>query len=215
MKIAIWYTLAPRAEAYINKSIRSFRDAWFFEKIYIYAEPWEYSIEDDNFEIIVNKNKLWCFKNYHNALTQLIKKNKEYVWVMQDDFIIMPEAKTKIAEFLLDVSEFWYVSINTPFRFPDIHCMWWNISNMGRWARPANYIMKTQTAIEMQAFTFYVNHLENYEENKQVDACVSECMKQMGKTMYYHNPSLSVHIGKESSIGHDDNDIWFRYRKFC
>lgn len=213
MEIAIGYTLAPRAETYINRSIASLRAAGFCEKIYIYAEPWEYTIKDDNFEMIVNKNNLWCFKNYDNALSSLIKKNKKYVWVLQDDFVIMPETKTKVAEFILDSSEFGYLSINTPFRFPDIHCMWWNISALWWGARPANYIMRTDTAIEVQNHPFYINHLENYEDNKQVDACISECMKQLWKTMYYHNPSLSVHIGKESSIEHIDEYNGMRYWK--
>lgn len=51
---------------------------------------------------------------------------------------------------------------------------------------------------------FYQNHLHTYTKNQQIDACISQTLSFLGEPMYYHNPSLSVHIGHESTVGHLD-----------
>jgi len=70
----------------INKSIESLRQS-YTQVINIYAEPGDYNIKDKGTNLKINKKQLGCFGNYHNALSDLVKTDKEHVLVLSDDFI--------------------------------------------------------------------------------------------------------------------------------
>lgn len=222
MEVRIAYTLAPRNTMYINHSIASLRAAWFSERINIFAEPWEYTIDKHEWEVIlrVAEEKFWCFKNYHRAVINTLLDDYDwYVMILQDDFIFEPGMRKTVEDFIKKIEEYdwwvdlWYLCLGTPFTYPDIHRYWWNSSSLWRWSRLALYLMHSSTMREMIKHPFYMNHLENYEANKQVDACVSETLLQMGKQMFFHNPSLATHVWEESSVDHFDPYVNMKYHK--
>lgn len=223
MEVKIAYTLSPRWVLYLDKSIRSLRLAWINNHIDVFAEPWKYCFDWNNIfghrdDITLHRNekKLWCFKNYNHVVNEMIKDWYDwYVMILQDDFIFEPDLSNKILDFVQNYSsdDLWYLCLWTPFSYPDINKYWWNESRLWWWSRLALYFMHARTMREMIQHPFYINHLENYKENKQVDACVSETLLQMWKKMFFHNPSLATHIWETSSVWHDDPYVNMKYHK--
>lgn len=205
MKYVIWITLAPRPNPTINECLKAIRDAGFNEKIYIFAEPGDYQIEDENVEVRTNIVKLWCFKNYNNMVEQLLELDVEYIATRQDDFIIKPEAYDKFMDMIDHPCTFWYFSYHTRPRLSKyVTKNWWNNIMLWRQAWWMEYVFRKDVLQAIINHPFYQSHLLTYKKNQQIDACVSEVLKQMNLPNYYHNPSLSTHRW-ESTIWHIDN----------
>lgn len=186
----------------INKSITSLR-ASFGGVINVYAEPGKYNIEDKGVNLKINKKQLGCFKNYNNALTDLCKTDKSHVLVLADDFIYTQSMFKKVPFH----GNYGYYALFTPtgMRHPpcSIRKRGWNKINKG-WATSFGglYLMKTEVAREIIKHPFYLNHLNNYEQNQQIDHCIPEVCYRLKLDQWYSNPSLADHIGFDSTIGH-------------
>lgn len=186
----------------INKSIESLRQS-YTQVINIYAEPGEYNIKDKGVNLKINKKQLGCFGNYHNALSDLIKTDKEHVLVLSDDFIYTKGIFKKVPFH----GNYGYYALFTPKGMTHPPCRLnkrgWNKINMG-WKTSFGglYLMKTEVAKQILSHPFYLNHLNNYERNQQIDHCIPEVCYQLKLDQWYSNPSLSNHIGFTSTIGH-------------
>lgn len=203
---------AKRKSPTINRSIKSLRETGYGEVINIYAEPHELNIEDKGVNIKVNKEVLGCFRNFDNALKDLIKGGSEFICVLSDDVVYTRMLIKKIR--LEDNS---YSALYTP-RGMARHRLkrGWNTFNKG-WANAWGglYMMHRDTAIKIVNHEFYINHLENYEANQQIDHCIPEVCFQLGINQYYHVPSLTDHIGIHSTIGHThtQNEKGYMFQK--
>lgn len=208
--LVIWLTIAPRKVPTINACIKSLRDAGIDNRIYIFAEPWQYHIKDKNVKIIKNKKQLWCFRNYHNMVSQLVKFDGDYIATIQDDFIFDKSLWQKIEDILNYPFHFWYVNLHTRPRLEKfMYKNWWNNIKLWWKAWGMCYMYKKEVLSKIIEHPFYQSHLHTYKANQQIDACISEVLLQMGMPMYYYNPSLSIHIW-DSVIWHKDYIPWER-----
>lgn len=216
-------TLAPRKKETYNETIRSFRKAWFKEKLHIFAEPWKYQIFDKNIEFIENKTTLWCFKNYDFMLNQLIKKNGDHIITLQDDWIFNKNTRDIILNKIED--DYWFINLMTNHRIKDnLYKEWRNELNSWRyekWNSLNNcwswFLMKKNNVKKLISHDFYKNHYLNWI-NKRSDVTTAEVFRRLWLKRLYHNPSLVAHTWKESTIGHWCDyaiDLWFTYKKIC
>lgn len=200
--IEIGIITTPRINETLNKSIESLRQS-FYDVINVYAEPGEYDIKDQGVNLKINKEKLGCFKNYHNALSDLVTRGKPHVLVLSDDFVYARNLFKKIPF----NPRCGYYALFTPTGMIHPPCSLtergWNKVNTG-WKTSFGglYLMKTEMAKRIMEHEFYQNHLNNYEKNQQIDHCIPEVCYQLGLDQWYPNPSLANHIGFSSTIGH-------------
>lgn len=217
--IAIGITTIFNRQKELNDCIKSLRDAWIKEIVYIYAEPapeWKkYVINDNNIELNINKEVLWCFRNFNNMIISLLEKWTDYIWLWQDDFVYSKDIKEKIDDIMKWWEMFWYYAMHTRPRMEKyIYKNWWNQVNLWWYAWWMNYVMSNKIASTMVKHPFYQNHLMTYTKNQQVDSCISYILEMMWLPMYYHNPSLSYHKW-DSTIWHIDRYEWNIFHKEC
>lgn len=212
MNLSIAYTLTPRFDPTINKSIESLRNAWFTEKVYIYAEPWEYSIKDKNTELIIHEDKKGCFLNFDYLLRQ--HKDDEYLFYMQDDYLIRKGAKEQMEAIIKNWWDFWYYNFILDWRIGNYvrYNGWNNVINAGWNMIWAGFLLKNIKRI--LEHPFYNKHLSNYvpKRNQQIDACIWQIWKELWLPCYIPSHSYIAHIGA-STIGHSDPRLWIFFKK--
>lgn len=217
--LAIGITTTFNRQNELNACIKSLRDNGVENTIYIFAEPAEwkkkYKIKDKNIKLEINKERLWCFRNFHKMLVTLMWLGKKYIWLWQDDFVFLDWLSDKLKQIVSDSWTFWYYAMTTRPRMEQhIYKNWRNAVKLWRFAWGMNYVMRTDVAKIMLRHPFYQNHLMTYTKNQQVDSCVSYVLDLLRLPMYYHNPSLSYHKW-ESTIGHIDRYEWYVFNKEC
>lgn len=198
---------APREVNTLNATLASM--SWYTWDIIIRAEPNTKKINKKNIIWHQNKQKLWCFKNHHQLILDFLDREEEYFVMFQDDFQYREDTFDIIDDAIKTHKEtwrdFWYYCFHTnEFYRWHIHSTWRNqLKIKFGLAFQVSYLMNKSVIQRMIEHEFYKDHLQNYKLNKQVDACISETFHRMWLPMYYHNPSLSIHIGSEySTIGH-------------
>lgn len=211
-------TLAPRQQWEHNETIKKMREAWLNGKITIFAEPWEYEIEDENINLIIHKEKKGCFKNFDFTLKECLKTGAEYFLIMQDDCRLSPDVLKRIKKIITARwDKFGFISMNTTqiksYIETEIYKQGWNSNEWWWWFCPAVFLFSKWWAEQIIKHSFYINHLENYVKNKQIDWCIWETCKQLWLEMYNHNPSNSIQKGKTSTIGHNGALIQKTYWK--
>ena len=216
-KLTIVITLAPRWIPTVNECIKSIRDAWILNRIYIAAEPGEYIIEDDNTELLIHETRKWCFVNYDWVLKNYGHLT-EYLWILQDDF----EARKGIIEWLLDATtdrRYWFYDMFLHRRHAK------QIEHEGRnniiagWhSCGACYVFHKPMIEKIMTHPFYIRHLTEYVVkvgNQQVDACIWEVCSQLKLRTYYPSYSYVRHLGRHSTINHSDRALgeFLRFQK--
>ncbi len=205
--IEIGMITAPRKKPTIDLSMKYLRKAGFQEHVTVFAEPGDYKINYPNYTIKKNKVKLGCFKNYHNALSQVVNTDKDYVLIVADDFIYNKLTYKHVLKAINSMDNYAYLALFTPHGMKHPPCQirgkGWVKVNMGWGAAFGGIrIMKTEIAKQIITHDYYLNHLENYEKNQQIDHCIPQVCFELGLDQYFHVPSLADHIGKHSTIGH-------------
>jgi len=211
-KLVIGMTLAPREIETYNKSIKSLRDAGVNDTIYIFAEPWEYHIEDTNCKLFINDKKLGCFRNYHEAMLKLLEMDSEYIFITQDDYEYYWDIGNEINDIMRSEELFGYYNFTTrPKKAVAVYKNWWNqLDYRGGWW--VCWLLRSDVIATVMLDPLYTNHLLTYTPNKQIDLVVPHIINKLGFPTYYHNPSYSVHVGR-TTINHTDRDLFKRMEK--
>ncbi len=202
----------PRPTPTINMSLQSLRAAGFNDHIHVFAEPGQYEIKG-NRHLHISSEKLGCFKNYHRALTHLVNSSiYPFIAVLSDDFVYHSRMYEKITRRLERFPNAGYHALFTPRGMKldpcNIRKIGWTPINMGwKTSWGGLYVFKKEIAKQIIAHPFYVDHLENYKANQQIDHCIPEVCHQLGYDQFYHNPSFADHIGNASTIGHEHNRL--------
>lgn len=198
---------APRDESVIARSVASLRGAGFGQTLHVFAEPGSIPVADPRVEMRYNSERLGCFKNYNHALTTLLAETQQpYVCVLLDD-VIYARNLARFLEYTLRQSQGWFgyyalISIQHEVTLWEQIPEGWFASDVGWESWGGQFVMQTEVAKQMVQHPVYVDHLENYVRNQQIDACVSECFKRMELPRYLHVPSLAEHIGETSTLNH-------------
>jgi hypothetical protein len=146
-----------------------------------------------------------CFKHYARCLEYLvsISKGNDIIAVLPDDLIYSPFDNLIEKALTPNVG---YCAIYTP-RELGRRNKWkfggWESVN-GGWdsSYGGGYFFRAKVAKQIIEHPFFIDHLNNYEKNQQIDHCIPEVCHQLGLKQLFHVPSLSKHIGLTSTIGH-------------
>lgn len=194
--IKVGITVAPRRQTYLSGLFNSL--PLTLMDYTIFAEPG--SIETDKEKTITHKKKRGCFNNWDFALRYLLKSDADYLCILQDDITFRHHYIINSIDFNNNAG---FYSLYTP-RFYKEKCksIGWNNFNNGWNSVGACALIFPRKSAQMLVEDYqYLNHLF-YGNNQQIDAIVCDVFKRLNLPTYYHNPSLSIHVGDVSSIGH-------------
>ena len=202
---SIAMTNAPRCMSTINTTIASMRGAGFAEMIYVFSEPDSPAL-GGNIKQFFNSRTFGCFRNFYHTLNWMIENtDSDYILMCQDDVIYNKDARKKLDQ-ALKLKNIGYISLylsNHDKRLAEgktegfyEHTIGFNPCFWGA----LSLCFSREAVTHMVEHPKYLDHYRN--RNDRVDCIVSEVMKQMGASMYYPVPSLTTHIGYNSTIGH-------------
>ena len=204
MIIAI--TTAPREIPTLNVCIKALRSAGYNEKIYIFAEPGAINIDADNVEICIHPEKKGAFNNYDFVLNWFLTQEDEELLIMQDDLIV---SKNFMDIINVRGNAYGYYNLLTVTQNQEVINLLkkkgWNKSNIGRWAWGACYLMRKEVIERIIKHDYYIKHKAGKSDGNKgemIDGCISQCLLLMDLPMWYHNPSLTQHVGVSSTLNH-------------
>ena len=215
MNIAVAITTAPRPVPTLNKSIQSFRQAGFDEKIHIFADGISPEVEDQNVSIIVNEPKLEELANWFSALDYLLSLNTDWVMLIQDDATWAKNSKKQLEKDLEHVSKLPDVGFYSLFthrtvykRLPKetgIHC----INREYRGDGAVCYVFPRDAAMKLAEEPAN----RQWHTKRNTDNVVSGRLNDMGYNTYYRIPSMINHtLGSANSSlkpkSPDDTPSW-------
>jgi hypothetical protein len=200
---------APREPQTLNACITSLRNIRYRDVINIFAEPSEnyYCINQPNICFNVHSEKKGAFKNFDYALKWNIQNSSKNIFVIvSDDTIFTEDFNLALTEGMNKHPEAVFACFVLK-TMPNINNLcgrtgWNDLSNVGWDFQGGNFAMSKATATKIINHPFYINHLLNYKENQQIDACIAEVCKLMQIPFYAHNNSLTYTIGVISTLGH-------------
>lgn len=210
-------TTAPREIPTINACIKALRRAGYKDTIYIFAEPGDLNISAENVEIHIHTEKKGAFNNYDYVLNWFLGKEDDELLIMQDDLIVCCDFLEKIKQ---APAHFGYLNLLTVAEHPEVTKIvpkhGWNRCYIGRWAWGACYLMKKEVIEKILKNDYYINHKSGKSDGNKgemIDGCISQCLKLMDLPMYYHNPSITQHIGVSSTLNHEGILTGYKWKK--
>lgn len=194
---------APREVPTLEYSVKSLR-ALLNCYITIFSEPGRIQIDGAKMDIILNREKMGALRNYDQAIRFLLKHGKKpYICILEDDYIYNSTLCDRLSEVISYEGEFGYFNLFTNANNPLLKVMerGWKPMNLG-WhdAWGVAYVYRRRTLEHLLMFETYIEAFERTDRN--IDAVVSESLKQMGLDMFYHNPSPVCSFGIVSTLGH-------------
>lgn len=207
MTLAIAMTTAPRRKPTIHRALPSLREAGFDEDVYVCAEPNTFKKlpRPDEARVHENSSRRGCFGNWKYALQRVLSRTSaQWLLIVQDDAIWLPRSADVLRDQLRARQD-----LRTGFLSPyvtskDVAAEFvdgWNEYRGGWnfWGAVA-LCLPRNTAEELLRHQRFVEH----QGSQQVDAVVAASMLDLGHPSFVHVPSLVDHIGRTSTIGHDD-----------
>jgi len=220
MKLFVAITTSEREIYTLNSCIKSIRRAGWRKDINVYAEPGSYNIEGKAINLFIHKKKKGCLFNYDYVLREFLKTDNNIVLIVQDDLIVRKDL-FKIIKDIKFMTDTGYYNILTVAEQPAIKEMMkkdgWNRAWIGIEAWGVGYIMHRQIVEKIINTDFYVKHLKGetprkHKHGKMIDGCISQCCKLADLKMFYHNPSLSQHIGVTSTLEHNGMLTGYKFK---
>jgi hypothetical protein len=187
--------------AYSVQSLRKVIDCY----LTVFAEPGRHCIEGHSINLLVNSERLGALKNYDHALRWMLKHGKKpYICILEDDYLYNKSLVDRLHEIVAHEGEFGYYNLFTNANNPLLKTMnekGWHKMDLG-WhdAWGVAYVFQRLTVEKLTAHLTYKGYFEKTDRN--IDAVVSETLKQLGLPMFYHNPSPACSFGIVSTLGH-------------
>jgi hypothetical protein len=207
--IAIAMTTAPRRKPTIHRALPSLREAGFDEDVHVCAEPGTFKKlarpRSDDAHVHENSSRRGCFGNWKYALQRVLSRTSAaWLLIVQDDAIWLPGSASILRDQLRARQD-----LRTGFLSPyvttkDVDSEFvdgWN-EYRGGW----NFWGAIALCLPRGAAEELLRHprFAEHRGTQQVDAVVAASMLDLGHPSFVHVPSLVDHVGKTSTIGHDD-----------
>lgn len=196
----------PREPQTLNVSVNSLKKAGYNGRIRIFAEPGQYLLNLGSVDFHINSELQGAFKNFDYALkTMHMTSLYDYVMIASDDIIYHPDFLTLVNSVAEKKEKNKVYSFLTVRNMPNVKEVCknhgWNVCNNGFDTFWGGLFLFNKWQIEkITTHDFYGNHLKTHKQ--AIDACIAETCKQLGFTMYLHNPSPTYTIGKISTCNH-------------
>ena len=201
-------TTCPRPVPTIDRALRGLED------VIIHADP----------------EKEGALQAVDKALRSCIAAGRKYCLVIPDDVILVDGWREVVAE-IMKQPKVGYFALYTPKGLAQRYGFKGGVNEItGGWANSWGgcYVIPTNVAKRVVANQFYQDHLHgrlsgkglfNYAKGKRIDHVIPEVIHQLGLRQLYHAPSLCVHIGITSTLGHrhtineEPFELWEKEKK--
>lgn len=203
VSLSIGLTTAPRKQITLKKSILSLRSAGFTETIHVFAEPNSPKYNGQGIVWHEAETELGCFFNWKRGAEWLFNNApEEYILMVQDDVKYKKETRVVLEQHLEDV-------LKKPLGFITLYLArhdgeiahkkhGWNQHDLPCAWGALTYLFNRGSLWALMNHPKYLNH----DVSKFLDCVVCGAMHNMGRTMWYHTPSLATHTGIHSTVGH-------------
>ncbi len=203
--LALGMITSPRTGIDVQVSISELRNGGFSEPLHLFCEPGTPQLEATEALIVHrNDNQRGVIGNWLHCLRWLCEHTtSHYVGVVEDDVIFAPCARRVLAQGWESIAHFGYLSGYTPRR--DAPLMQgrtgWVELNRGRdtWGTLCMVFMRDSA----QRLIVHGGFDGEDPMRGPTDYVVADFFLQAGIPCFYHNPSLSTHVGKVSTVGHN------------
>ncbi len=203
--IAVAMITAPRPVPTVERSLHELRRAGFAQTICVFEEPGTDLALRPGVRLFSNAERLGPWPNWRRAAASLLElTDTPFLLICEDDICLRPDAALGLlyAVQTLPRDDWGYVSLYTP---------WHNVRGQtlvsGWQALPVGdngwgALAYCFTRDSLQALLTFTAPLAACAEG-HTDLFVSSALGQLGRSCYFHVPSLGDHTGEGiSSLGH-------------
>jgi hypothetical protein len=165
----------------------------------------------ESIRVLPDNGTFGAFKNWNRAMKAIEKDAEGYdlLCVLDEDFIVYREALVKVAALGRDFFEdgnacaLMTMEQNIPHELRNEEG--WVSAPFGFNTWGGGIVMAHHTASRLMSHSYYRRYLNTDKEGRLIDAVPFETLNQMGAMLMQHLPSLSEHIGTESSLLGNDH----------
>jgi GR25 family glycosyltransferase involved in LPS biosynthesis len=200
--LALGMITCARPQIDVHDTINELRSAAFAEPLHLFCEPSSPPIRDLP-GVVVHQNEIrrGCVGNWAHCLKWLIQQTSaDYFLISEDDVAYCQGAREALEHGIAEYSHVGFWSLYTPVRDRGLvgHKAGWVEANRGRdaWGTQAMCLPRSSANILLAYPSLYT-------EPRTTDYIVAQCFIDEGVPCYYHNPSLTNHLGQISSIGNN------------
>lgn len=203
--VAMGMTTAPRSQVTIHATLASLRRAGFSGELHVFAEPQSEVPAAPGVIRHRNPVQLHMWQNWLQAARYLLDHTAApFLLLMEDDFEVARGAAERLAALLstADPRHFGLASLYTAHHLPE------SAARPARWLplgpRSAawgslGYCFSRPSLLEL----LKTRAVREHRGRDGTDDIVSRAMKELGREIYAHYPSLSCHTGGDcSTVGH-------------
>tara|TARA_R110000824_G_scaffold387140_1_gene582303 strand:+ start:1223 stop:1987 length:765 start_codon:yes stop_codon:yes gene_type:complete len=209
-------TTAPRKKPKLEITVNSLRDAGWKNPV-VFAEPNSPSCDAETY---TNEQKLGVYHNWMKAAKHGLESGADVIMTVQDDVWFHPDSKWFAESALWPAEDCAFLSLYTPLHYSMIKGKqkpWgiYPVHTKSLWGAMAmiwepstlKWITDSKRAKSWlgRRSTMSSDEIELKENNpemiRNVDTFIGYSARDMGKKMYYVNPSFAQHISEYSSIG--------------
>lgn len=196
VELAIAMITTPRVGVKVNDTINHLRVRGFIEPIHLFCEPNTEIPDDNNTVIHQNETQLGGANNLQQARRFLITQPQTHLLMLEDDIEFSVSARKKLEEALDLYENYGFIQMYTTNRLRFYYQGWFPFNN--------GYAAEGNLAI-----CYNKIHLERYLEANPVpkeptDGLLHKWYHEKGIPVIYHNPSLTQHLGRVSTMKHAD-----------
>jgi len=196
---------SPRPGIDVRTSIGELRKGGFAEPLHLFCEPGTSDLEaTDSLIIHRNDQQRGVIGNWLHCLSWLCEHTTSpYLAVVEDDVVYARCARRVLGQGWESIAQFGYLSGYTPRRDDTLMQgrQGWVELNRGRdtWGTLCMCFMRESAQRLLSHGAFAAED----PLRGPTDYVVADFFLQAAIPCFYHNPSLSTHVGKVSTVGHN------------
>jgi hypothetical protein len=214
--LAIGMITCRRAGVDVHETIGQLRRGGFTEPVHLFCEPGTPPLRPLP-DLIAHPNpeRLGALGNWRHCLGWLCEHTAaDHLLVCEDDVAYARGARAAWERGLGLPGPVGYWSLYTPRRDHPLvgHAAGWVAANRGRDAWGTQSMCFPRAAAELLLRYPALAHEDQLAG--PTDALVAQCFREARLPTYYHNPSLTDHLGRVSSVGHNwyDDHVGLGFR---
>ena len=168
-----------------------------FEAVRIHLE---YLMPGIFFRVFDDSDMLGIVNNWTSAAKSLLDEGREYVCILQDDFLFRDDIVSHIEAIEFKDGDGYYnlFTAEQPGLVDGLQPGWNRVDTAEVWG--AMWLMRSDVVDRMLADGGFLDMI--YGRTSGIDYTVDRWMHSEGLARWVHSPSLSLHIGHTSTLRH-------------